>query len=349
MNLAIIGVIPWQQAMESKFVASEFMEILYGRQTADVFTWLILWTVAACVFAMTLGYSRIPYAAARTGGFFRVLPSCTPSTDIPSCRSRIWGFDRCFLLSSLAGSDRRRRDRANSRPVHRPDLGLAHSADNAAGRGLPFRMWFYPLPSLIASAGWIFVFVTVRSGDSVVALGVFASGCVAYAAWQFVIIADAISTGRHSSRGETSRRSAPGQPGSHCVPRRSFMAWVLASGMPPSIFGWKRTERAAIPVVSLGNLTTGGTGKTPFAAFVARWFRERGVHVCFISRGYGAGAGGTNDEALVLDQLCPDVPHLQNPDRVAAASVAPKSSTASSSFSTTDFSTAGSRETSISC
>ncbi len=82
--------------------------------------------------------------------------------------------------------------------------------------------------------------------------------------------------------------------------------------------GWKRIERAALPVVSLGNLTTGGTGKTPFAAFVARWFRERGVRVCFISRGYKAHAGGTSDEALVLEQLCPDVPHLQNPDRVAA-------------------------------
>jgi len=86
--------------------------------------------------------------------------------------------------------------------------------------------------------------------------------------------------------------------------------------------GWKQIERAALPVVSLGNLTTGGTGKTPFAAFVARWFREAGVRVAFVSRGYGADAGGTNDEALVLDALCPEVPHLQNPDRVAAARVA---------------------------
>jgi len=86
--------------------------------------------------------------------------------------------------------------------------------------------------------------------------------------------------------------------------------------------GWKKAVRAALPVISLGNLTTGGTGKTPFAAFVARWFRERGVRVCFISRGYGASDGRINDEALVLDQLCPDVPHLQNPDRVAAARVA---------------------------
>jgi len=86
--------------------------------------------------------------------------------------------------------------------------------------------------------------------------------------------------------------------------------------------GWKKTERAALPVVSLGNVTAGGTGKTPFAAFVARWFRQRGVRVCFISRGFAAPEQGTNDEALVLDALCPDVPHLQNPDRVAAARIA---------------------------
>ncbi|MFM8219629.1 MAG: tetraacyldisaccharide 4'-kinase [Planctomycetaceae bacterium] len=81
-------------------------------------------------------------------------------------------------------------------------------------------------------------------------------------------------------------------------------------------------RRAGLPVISIGNLTTGGTGKTPFAAWLARWFRERGVRVCFVSRGYGAGESGPNDEALVLEQLCPDVPHLQNPDRHAAAEVA---------------------------
>ena len=82
--------------------------------------------------------------------------------------------------------------------------------------------------------------------------------------------------------------------------------------------GWKRITKATVPVVSLGNLTAGGTGKTPLAAFVARWFRDRGVRVCFISRGYRAGADGTNDEALVLKSLCPDVPHLQDPDRIAS-------------------------------
>ena len=86
--------------------------------------------------------------------------------------------------------------------------------------------------------------------------------------------------------------------------------------------GLLETQYVPIPVISLGNITTGGTGKTPFAAFVAQWFRDHAVRVAFLSRGYGADPGAVNDEALVLNQLCPDVPHLQNPDRVASARIA---------------------------
>ena len=89
-------------------------------------------------------------------------------------------------------------------------------------------------------------------------------------------------------------------------------------------YHWRllETQHVSVPVISLGNITTGGTGKTPFAAFVAQWFREHAVRVAFLSRGYGADPGAVNDEALVLSQLCPDVPHLQNPDRVASARIA---------------------------
>lgn len=83
-----------------------------------------------------------------------------------------------------------------------------------------------------------------------------------------------------------------------------------------------KTTRVECPVVSIGNITTGGTGKTPLVAWVARWFREQGRRVSVISRGYGAEDGACNDEALELEQRLPDVPHLQNPDRVAAAKTA---------------------------
>lgn len=80
-------------------------------------------------------------------------------------------------------------------------------------------------------------------------------------------------------------------------------------------------HRAAAPVVSVGNLTLGGTGKTPMVEWLARWYRERDVRVCLISRGYGR-ADAVNDEALVLEENLPDVPHLQDPDRVRLAGIA---------------------------
>lgn len=80
--------------------------------------------------------------------------------------------------------------------------------------------------------------------------------------------------------------------------------------------------RVDVPVISVGNLTLGGTGKTPLVAWLARWFRQHEVRVSIISRGYGAKDGSRNDEALELEDRLPDVPHLQNPDRVAAARVA---------------------------
>lgn len=85
--------------------------------------------------------------------------------------------------------------------------------------------------------------------------------------------------------------------------------------------GWKRSVRAAVPVVSVGNLTLGGTGKTPCVEYVAGLLREHGVRPVIISRGYGA-EHNRNDEAMVLEENLPDVPHLQGADRVALAATA---------------------------
>lgn len=86
--------------------------------------------------------------------------------------------------------------------------------------------------------------------------------------------------------------------------------------------GLAAIHRVSVPVVSVGNLTLGGTGKTPLVEWIARWFRKQNVRVSIVSRGYGAEDGGRNDEARELEQKLPDVPHVQNPDRVAAAKIA---------------------------
>lgn len=84
---------------------------------------------------------------------------------------------------------------------------------------------------------------------------------------------------------------------------------------------WLKIHTAAVPVISIGNLHLGGTGKTPCIEYVARYFRQWDIRVAILSRGYGTDSG-RNDEAYVLEENLPDVPHLQNADRVAAAECA---------------------------
>ena len=95
--------------------------------------------------------------------------------------------------------------------------------------------------------------------------------------------------------------------------------WIVSRRNARFDRGISRIERVDAPVVSVGNLTVGGTGKTPMVAWLARWFLEHGTQVTLISRGYGARGGWPNDEALELAARLPGVPHLQNPDRVTAA------------------------------
>lgn len=181
MNLTIIGVIPWQQAMVSKNIAADFMEALYGRSWAVAFTWLILWTAVASLFALTLGYSRIPYAAARQGDFFKVFGELHPTGNYPWVSLLALGVLTsvfCFLdlttvisaavcvrivvqfLGQIAGLHLVR--------TTRPDIEL------------PFRMWLYPIPSLIASIGWIYVLATADRYALQLSLGVVVSGAMVY-------------------------------------------------------------------------------------------------------------------------------------------------------------------------
>ena len=102
---------------------------------------------------------------------------------------------------------------------------------------------------------------------------------------------------------------------------RSRMARRSPCGTAGYDRGWLRSHAATVPVVSVGNLTLGGTGKTPMVEWLARWFRRHGVRVAILSRGYGH-TGGLNDEGRVLEENLPDVPHLQSPDRVAQSRVA---------------------------
>ena len=90
-----------------------------------------------------------------------------------------------------------------------------------------------------------------------------------------------------------------------------------------ALFNFKifKIKKVTVPVICVGNLTTGGTGKTPFVEWVCNVLRSFELRVAILSRGYG-GAGGANDEAMVLEDRLPDVPHLQGPDRFLIANSA---------------------------
>lgn len=83
--------------------------------------------------------------------------------------------------------------------------------------------------------------------------------------------------------------------------------------------GWLSVYRVGVPVVSVGNLTAGGTGKTPMVAWVVERLALLGLRAGVLSRGYRAARGEANDEGLLLARLLPGVPYVQNPARVAGA------------------------------
>ena len=87
-------------------------------------------------------------------------------------------------------------------------------------------------------------------------------------------------------------------------------------------FDLKKSQRANAKVISVGNLTTGGTGKTPLVAFLSDDLKQRNIAHAILSRGYRSLDDDSNDEKLMLDKFCPGVPHLQNPNRVSSAQTA---------------------------
>lgn len=190
INLSVIGVIPWREFVpaaahaESDFIVSIFMERIYGSTVATLFTVLVLWTAFGSVFALLLGYSRIPYAAALDGTFFRVFARVHPTRQFPHVSLVVIGIIAilCSTFSLGAVIDALLTTRILVQFIGQIAAVILLRASRP-DMERPFRMWLYPVPALVALVGWIFLFAT--SGPTVILFGLatLAAGGLVFLGW----------------------------------------------------------------------------------------------------------------------------------------------------------------------
>jgi amino acid transporter len=192
INLSIIGVIPWREFVpaaahpESNFIVSSFMERLYGSKVATVFTFLILWTAFGSVFALLLGYSRIPYAAARDGYFFSVFGRLHPTKQFPHVSLIVLGLISalCALLPLGLVIDALITTRIIVQFIGQV-FGVMLLRRNRPDMPRPFRMWLYPIPAFVALAGWVFLLLTSGWYFIALGLGTLVLGVVCFLVWSW--------------------------------------------------------------------------------------------------------------------------------------------------------------------
>ncbi len=164
MNLCILAVVPWRELLQAGksnsglYVVSVFMQRIYGAWAARLVTGLVMVTAFASVFSLTLGYSRVPYAAALDGNYFRVFAKVHPVYRFPHVSLLALGVVAaafCFL---------RLRDAIAALVVIRillqflvQAIGLIVFRVTQPEVVRPFRMWLYPLPALVAIAGFLYI------------------------------------------------------------------------------------------------------------------------------------------------------------------------------------------------
>ncbi|MBV8207489.1 MAG: amino acid permease [Acidobacteria bacterium] len=184
MNISILGVVPWRElqnvhANTRYYVVSTLMERLYGRWAGSLAAVLIMWTAFASVFSLLLGYSRVPYAAALDGNYFRVFAKLHPRGRFPYISVLALGAvasAACFL---------RLDDLISKLVVIRimmqfllQTIGVMVLRVKRPDMPRPFRIWLYPVPALLATAGFLFVLIErpnfaneLRWGAAVIVLG----------------------------------------------------------------------------------------------------------------------------------------------------------------------------------
>ena len=167
MQTSILGVLPWQQAQDSPFIASAFFERLYGGRAATLATLLILWVAFASLFSLILGYSRVPFAAAQDGNFFAVFGRVHPTKRFPHISLLALGaaglvFSLLFRLGTVIKAILAMRLLVQ---FIGQAIGVMILRRRWPAQRLPFKLWLYPLPALVTILGWAALFVATGYFD----------------------------------------------------------------------------------------------------------------------------------------------------------------------------------------
>ena len=161
MTSAFLSVIPWRQILDSKFIASTYVEALYGPAAGKLMTALVLWIAFSSAFSLLLGYSRIPYVAATDGNFFRVFARLHPKGEFPHVSLIALGL--AASVFSLGKLNEVIPGLIATRVLiqYLPQtIGFFLLRRRAPDLKRPFRMWFYPVPGVVSIFGWLYVLGT---------------------------------------------------------------------------------------------------------------------------------------------------------------------------------------------
>ncbi|HWR37247.1 MAG TPA: APC family permease [Clostridia bacterium] len=186
MNISILGVLPWREldqaakADQRFYVVATFMQRIHGAWAGTLVSVLIMWTAFASVFSLLLGYSRVPYAAARDGNYFKVFAKVHPTGHFPHISLlALGGVAAAFCFLRLA-------DVIAALVVIRimiqflvQAVGVMVLRKRRPDMPRPYRMWLYPLPALLAIVGFLYVMISrknflreVRYGLAIIVVGV---------------------------------------------------------------------------------------------------------------------------------------------------------------------------------
>ncbi len=186
MNVSVLGVIPAQamgKGIVAETVVSRMVASTFGPAAAVVVTCLIMWTAFSSVFALLMGYSRVPYAAALDGNYFRIFAHLHPKRNFPDfsllalgavaivfCFLRLVQVIAALVVIRIVLQYLLQQVGVIVLRVRRPEMPR------------PFRLWFYPLPPLLALSGFLFILFSRTQGlrDLLFAVAIALLGSVLY-------------------------------------------------------------------------------------------------------------------------------------------------------------------------